>query len=238
MAPGRSGSSLEPRRIGTAFLTISLVLSLLIAGVAPAAAQSQGDEPALVVAVEESGAAELTLILVFDLSEDADRQAFESIQTDDATLETVSTRFNDRMDAVASATGDRVNRNVTASDPKVTVETRDGGETGIVRLAVTMTDLAAAEDDRVVLTEPFASGFESDRTLIVRPPDGYTIASTTPAPDDQVDGEAHWDPSTSFDEFEVAFEPDPSSRIATPGLGTLAAIGVVAIVGLLLWRRR
>lgn len=57
---------------------------------------------------------------------DADRQAFDSLQTDDETLETVSTRFGDRMDAVASATDDSVNRDVTASDPEVTVETRDG----------------------------------------------------------------------------------------------------------------
>jgi len=120
----------------------------------------------------------------------------------------------------ASTTGDSVGQSVHPSDEPAFVvdlatdgsaevvvtytfdlETIDG--TGDVTLSATWNGLAAVEDDTLVVTEPFASGFEPDRRFYLVGPDGYELESATPDPDERGDGYLAWEAGSDLDGFEV-----------------------------------
>lgn len=70
------------------------------------------------------------------------------------------------------------------------------------------------------MSEPFASGFEPDRTFAVTAPDGYAIVSAEPEPTNH-DGEAvRWAPNASLDGFEVVAEPAEQSTDGDDNVGT------------------
>lgn len=226
-------------RWSSGVLVLAVTASLLVAGVSPVAAQDQQTAPAVVVDLDESGAADVTVVMTFDLTEDVDSEAFETVRTDDEALADLEKRFADRMDATASATADRVNRDVVARDASVTLDTVDGGDTGVVSLSVTMENLAATEDGRLTLTEPFASGFAADRPVIVHPPNGYTLASADPAPTGQSTDTLTWGADTTFDRFELVLEAeDGETATSTPGLGIPAGAGALLVAALLVRQRR
>ncbi|MFW5938588.1 MAG: DUF7345 domain-containing protein [Halanaeroarchaeum sp.] len=224
------------RRVGSIGLVAAVTTSLLLAGVGPAAAQTRQDGPALVVDVSENGDAALAVVLTYDLANESDREAFETLQTDEEALADLESRFGDRMDGIATATATRVDRDVVATDETVELETSD--DTGIVRLSATLENLAAVEDGRIALTEPFASGFVADRPVVVHAPAGYAVADVTPAPADRTDDALTWDADTDFSGFELALEAsDDTTGMQTPGFGP--AVGLAALIGtaLLAWRR-
>lgn len=220
-------------------LVLAVIASVLVAGVGPVAAQDRQTEPAVVVDLDENGAADVTVVLTFDLTEDADREAFETLRTDEEALADLEDRFAARMDAVASATAERVDRDVTVRDASASLDTVDGGETGVVSLSVTVENLAAVDDGRLVLTEPFASGFAADRPVVIHPPDGYELASANPSPTERDAGALTWSADTAFDGFELVLESDGgATETATPGLGILAvAAALLGVTALARWRR-
>ncbi|MGM0398383.1 MAG: DUF7345 domain-containing protein [Halobacteriota archaeon] len=222
-----------------ASLVIAVVLAALIGAVGPVAAQDRQTDPAVVVDLDASGTAEMTLVMTFDLTADADREAFETLRTDEEALADLETRFADRMDATASATADRVDRDVVARDESVALDTVDGGDTGVVTLSVTMENLAGVDDGQLALTEPFASGFTADRPVVVHPPNGYTLASADPSPTDEGADALTWDTDTALDGFELVLEAgDDTTATATPGLGILAGAAALTGTALLVRQRR
>lgn len=224
------------RRIGSIALATAVFSSLLFAGVGPVAAQSQENSPALVVDVADTGNVDLTIVMAYDLANESDREAFEILQTDEEALADLESRFADRMDGIATATSTRVDRDVVATEERVELETSD--DTGIVRLSVTMENLAAVQNDTIVLTEPFASGFATDRPVVVHAPAGYDVADASPTPTDQTDGTLTWESNTAFDGFELVLESaDRATGIQTPGFGLSVALASLAGAALLVWWR-
>lgn len=240
MSEGTSlGETTSVRRIARVALVAALATSVLVAAVGPASAQSAVERPAVVVDLETDGSADLTAVFTYDLTTDAERQAFETLRTDDEALADLEARFASRMDAVASAVTQRTERDVTATQTSAEIDVVDGGATGVVRLTATLDDLAAVGDGRLVLTEPFQSGFESDRALVVRPPAGYAVADATPTPSETTDRAVTWEAGKSVDGFQLVLESadDGATTTSTPGFGVpLAAAGLAGVA--LLVRRR
>lgn len=230
------------RPVGRAVIALALVSSLLIAVVAPAAAQQQVDRPALVVDLQADGSGDVTLVLTYDLTTETERQAFRSIQENESTLSAIQTRFDDRMTAIAAATSQATDRDVRVTATSVTLDTTADGETGIVRLSATIDNLAAVEGDQLVLTEPFSSGYYADRDVIIRYPDDYTVSSVSPTPDSQAEGELTWESGTDFDGFELVLAADEGgdggTGVTNPGFGI--GVALVALLGsiLLVYHRR
>jgi PGF-CTERM protein len=224
------------RRVGSIALVTAVFSSLLLTGVGPVAAQSQQDSPTLVVDVADNGDVDLTIVMTDDLANVSEREAFETLQNDEEAFADLESRFADRMDGIATATSNRVDRDVVATDETVDLETSD--DTGIVRLSVTMENLAAVEDGQIVLTEPFASGFSTDRPVVVHAPAGYEVAEVSPTPTDQTDGTLTWESNTAFDRFELALESTEGAfGIQTPGFGLSVALASLGGAALLVWRR-
>lgn len=185
-------------------LTVGLG-ALLVGGIAVAGADEHAtpaaDEPAIDVDLDEDGAAAVTFTYTFDLTDDDAEAAFEELQTDEEAMETFRDRFESRLNDVAADASAETDRDMSISE--VTLEAERDDDTGVVTVSLHWSGLAATENDRLVVTEPFASGFEPDRPLYVTFPADYTVAEQTPEPDR--DGERHlvWDAGADLTDFEA-----------------------------------
>jgi len=224
-------------------VALALAAALAIGAVAgPAVAQpnqNENDEPSLVVEVEADGDAVVTLTATYDLTSEAERDAFASLKNDESARENATRRYAARLDSVAQNASDRVDRQmrVPADETNVSLERR--GDVGVVRYSATWKNLAAVEGDRLVVTEPFASNYGTDRPFVLVAPDGYELAGATPSV--AADGEttATWEAGTSLDGFEATMEPsDGGSADSLPGFGVGAAVASVAGAAALAIRRR
>ncbi|MFB6132762.1 MAG: DUF4897 domain-containing protein [Halanaeroarchaeum sp.] len=230
-----------------------VVAFLLTAAAGPASAQSAGQEEAVIFDIQPDGTVEVTVVLTFDLTTEHERQAFRTIETNQSTREDIRTRFQDRMARLAEATTRKVDRDVVVTETQLSVETAGDGDMGIVRLRATIRNLADVQGERILLTEPLASGFDAERPVIVRLPDGYTVDHVTPAPDGRRDGTLRWDASTTFDGFELALAPGQAddsgdqgttgttdsdrTGATTPGFGIGTAALVLVGIALLVFHR-
>lgn len=239
-------------RIAVLLLALALVATPVGAGVAAsggssvpadhAAAVEAGDatQPAFVVALQPNGDATVTLRLTYDLDSDDERTAFRSLENDSDTRATAGDRFRDRMASVAAAAENATGRDMAISNASVALETVDG--VGVVELSVTWTGLAATQSGTLVLTEPLASGFQSDRPVVVKLPDGYSVDSVTPKPAERANGSLTWSADTNLEGFELVASADGATStgqsgpagVPVPGFGLLAALlALLATVALL-----
>lgn len=159
------------------------------------------DESSFVVEVQPDGSAAVVITYTFDLDDDDEQAAFDDLRNDEAAVETFGDRFETRMSDVAAEASAETDREMSISDLTVETERIDG--TGVVTVSLTWTGLASTADDRLTVTEPFASGFEPDRPLYVTFPDAYEIESSTPEPDQQDDRQLVWQAGTDLTGFET-----------------------------------
>ncbi|WIV67207.1 DUF7345 domain-containing protein [Natrialbaceae archaeon AArc-T1-2] len=233
-------------------LTIIGVVALVLASaLAVPVAGSSGDDvtyedPTLHVALTEDGDATVSLVSVYDLSDANERDAFESLREDERVQDEMLERFADRADSIATD----VDEEMSVTEESVDVRTDD--DRGVVVLSVAWNGLASVDGETLVVTEPFASGFEPDRTLVVTAPGGATIESTTPKPATVDETRATWDAGTDLSGFETAVsladDEDRTTDVddddstgeddATSGFGVgIAVVGVVLSVAALLEAR-
>jgi len=251
----------SPRYLPLTLALVALVgVGAIIAPVAAASvvdatettADEYPDEPTFHVALEGDGTATLTLTTVYDLTHDDEREAFESLAADEESQAELLERFEDRIASVAADTG-HAGDAVVGKDVTVTAD----DDRGIVALSVTWDELAAVEDDTLTLTEPFASGFETDQRLVVSGPPEASVVAVDPEPVSTDEATLTWDPSTSLSGFELVYdledttlddedddrtdETDEASETAddgTPGFGLSATLGVLCgLLGIYAWAR-
>lgn len=163
------------------------------------------DEPGFVVELSESGDAEVVVSATFDL-EDDELAAFEELQDSDDAREEYRQLFESRMATLAEDMNEATEREVTVSNAELDLQTVD--ETGVARLAITWNGLAEVSDDQLVLSEPFASGFTTDRPFYVLIPNGFEVASVTPDAEEQDEGTLQWNEGSELDGFELVFSAD------------------------------
>lgn len=224
-----------------------LALSLASGGVlAGGATQVQEPEPGhFLVELQADGDATVEYTNHSNLSDDQERQWFESVRDDDAEREAVADRRRQEMQYVSDQASERVDRELRVGE--VTVETETDGDVGVVTYRFEWENLAAAEDDRVVLTVPFSMYDEFDRELRVVAPDGYELTSVTPEPERRNETTASWPGLTKLTGFEVVAEGDSSDDGSGSDDGTFAdgagfgpslGAGALLVVALLARQRR
>lgn len=222
------------------FVACSLCL-LVVCGlaVAPAAA-TVGDasgEPseAFQVTVGDDGDADILLQLTFDLTDDSEQAAFEELQADTAATERLRDRFESRMAGIADDSAAAADREMRAENATADLDRVD--DTGVATLSVTWRNLAAVEDDQLVVTEPFVSGFQPSQRFVLVGPSEYAVASVTPTPDTQDRNTLMWRAETDLSGFNATFEADDSvSAEEVPGFGPVVAIA--GLLGVALFARR
>ena len=240
-------------------LTAALVVLAATAAVPATAAANDASatehEEAFRVEIQADGSADVTLRMTYDLADDDERAAFRSLQEDADGQAQLRDRFRERMAAVAAAAANETGREMAVTDASVAVETVAGGDVGVVELGVTWEALAAVEGDRLVVSEPFASGFEPDRRFTVTAPDGYVVDDASPSADAETETSVTWSAGTTLDGFEASFAPqettvdggddsgddgsDEANAGGQPGFGAGAAlIGALLAAAMLARRRR
>lgn len=220
-----------------ATLVIVLGVALLVAGVTPTIGATPKES--FQVSLNEGGDARVALTLTFDLSTDNERQAFERVRSNQTARQELASTYAERLRGIAAQTENETGRSMTIKSPSVSVRSTD--DTGVVELTATWTNLAATDGEELVVSEPFANGFQSDRPFVVAAPAGYELTTITPAADARSDGTGRWRAGASLDGLRVVAAPGDETANASPtgaaGPGFTAVAGLAAlVVGVLLTR--
>lgn len=192
------------------------VLMVAASASVPAMAANQPTS-SFTVDLEADGSALVTVTFVYDLTDEDERAAFEALADDADAREGAKLRFTDRLNSIATDVEEATGREMDIKDPQIDITTTGDGETGVISLSVTWISLAGQDGDRLILGEPFASGFSTDRKLIVNAPNGYAITAVSPTPDDRTTETVEWTAGTTFDDFRVVAAPaDSTHTTASP----------------------
>jgi len=230
-----------------AVLATTVLIGALLVPAAAGASPDDPDEPMVHVDLETNGDGTVSLINVYDLDDEAERAAFDSLQTDDDAKTEFRDQFLTRMESVAETAGEDSD---VITDGSIDVRTTD--DYGIVTLSVTWHDLADSDDETLTVSEPFASGFDTDRMVVLTGPDDSTIESTTHEPTTDDGSHLAFDTGTDLDGLEVALSleetadgSDAQSNNAdtatdgVPGFGIgFTLVAVIAGVGFASLRRK
>ncbi|OLZ41712.1 hypothetical protein A6E15_12265 [Natrinema saccharevitans] len=197
-----------------------------------ARSQETDADSAFEVALDSDGDATVIVHVTFDLSDEADRAAFESLEANETKRSQLETRTERRLQTVATSAANETGREMAIEDTRTSFETDEGTDRGIVSVSATWTEFAATDDDRLTVTEPFASGFTSERPVVMALPEGYSLSASTPEPSERTDGRIVWDANTSLEGYEAVVTPaDESADEGTdeqPGFGLGAAVAAIA----------
>lgn len=215
-------------RLAVATIAAAVVLGAVAVpavGTQTATEAPASQETALVVALEEDGDANVTLRLVFDLDREEERRALERLRENRSAI---ASAFEAQMRSIAADTAEETGREmqIASSDARVSTD----GSTGVVELSVTWVGLAAVDGDRLVVSDPFADGFEPPGRFVVRGPEGYVLADATPQAVNSTDAAATWEAGSSLEGFQAAFVPADATSTSLPGFGAPAAIVAVGLV--------
>ena len=236
-------------------LLTGVVLGALLVGatVAPAGAAQTDDppEPSLTVDLAADGDARVTLVSTFDLADESAQAAFDELRTNETARSAYQARYTDRWSGAAGLTENRTGREMTVHNSSLTLSRTDS--TGLATFSLTWEQLAAAEDGVLTLDEPFASGFEADRRVVVVLPERYQVTSVSPGPTNSSDGRLAYAADAELDGLSVVANsvmtadgtpaPSPTTTPAGttggsgPGLGVVGALAALIAVGVLSGRR-
>lgn len=204
---------------------VLLILTILVvAGTAVGVAGADEHvEPAMEVEVTADGDATVTVVSTYDLTDEDERAAFESLEDDEEFIADVNARFANRMGDVAADAGAATDREMTVENPDVTVSIT--GDVGVVGQSVTWNGLAAVDGERLIVTEPFSSGYEPDRSLTVHTPDGYVIEESEPEPTTETASSVTYEAGSDLTDLSVSMvEGDEDIIDEQPGFGIVVAL--------------
>lgn len=192
-------------------LLVVLCLAAVAIGVG-AGTVAAVDTPAsgqFIIELDTDGDADAVFTDTFDLTDDDERAIFEDARDDPELRAAATAQFREEMQFVSDVASEDIDREIRVGE--VTMETTVDGETGVVAYLFRWENLAAVEDDRIVLSEPFSTYDSLDRELVVIAPEGGELTSVSPPPQRQGEDAATWPGLTEFGEtFEVvATVPTP-----------------------------
>lgn len=186
--------------------------------------------PAFEIRPQSDGSGQIHVIYAFDLTDDARAEAFEEIRTNETVKAAFEDRFRARLAVVAADAAERTGRDMAVQDVDLSVRTVH--QTGIVEISLTWDGLAAVDGDRLIITEPFASGYEPSRPVHLLVPDGYNVASVTPDPTDRDSKRLAWEAGTDLGGFEVKLEPGDATtgELGETDGGSGPGFGVITVL--------
>lgn len=214
-------------------------MGLTVGAVGSSVAADHHEEPAFLVDIDADGDATVMFVLTYDLEDDDEQEAFETLREDGESQEDLRDRFESRMGELATDAATQTDREMSISNAELDLYTTED-DVGVAELSVRWHGLAAVDDDSVTVTEPFASGFALDQQFVLVGPENYEPTVVTPDASDSDDRTLIWDADSDLDGFEVTFTAadegtasDDTSNDDAPGFGVVLALVslVAAIIG-------
>lgn len=210
------------KRTGVVLFVVGALLLSTVGGIGSAATtdgqMDLGDEfdaPAFIVELDQSGSATVAVTYTFNLSDESRQEAFQQIRDNQTERESFRTQFRDRFQRIAADTANTTGREMSASN--AVLDFRNDGTTGVVEASVTWTGLAAVDGNEMTVTEPFASGFTTERPVHMRIPDGYNVQSVTLPADSTSGGTLTYAAGTDFTDFELVVTAPVDTATPTDG---------------------
>ena len=151
--------------------------------------------------------------------------------------------FEDRMTAVVEGADRQYDREMRAVDFRAETSIQEvPNRWGIVSFQFRWEGFAARNGEQVVVGDVFAGGLfisEGD-VLEINVPEGYTVSSAAPAPDETTDGVVQWSGREDFADGRPRVVAAPPSALPVDSMLVPAIVGLVVVVGagLLAVRRR
>lgn len=208
-------------------VALAVAAALLVALVGPAGAVHETGSQ-FVVQLEADGDATVAVVDEYDLSNASQRATFEAVRDNESRRAERAAAVTDRLRTGAAAASSTTGREMRVGEATVNVTTENG--TGVVRVRARWTGLAAVDRRAgyVQVSEPFASEFDVERTLVVRGPPGFTRAATRPRPGRAVKNAAFWAADADLEGFRARF----TGPVPTPSATPTATVAPVTVGGL------
>lgn len=230
-------------------LAVALLVTAVSAPAAGAAFGGLGQEdvnPDVVVMDADIGAngdAQWMISYRVRLADDNETQAFEELQSDIRTNQSLYTdRFQERMARTARAGENTTGREMTIENVTVTATQENLGQRyGVVSYRFEWTNFAQTSDGEIEAGDALAGLFlDGDTSLTLRWPSEYEAQTVVPEPDEQTDQSATWRGQRSFgtDEPRVVATTGGSSGGPSGLLIGVAIVAVLVVAGALLARRK
>jgi hypothetical protein len=159
------------------------------------AQEVDADRTRIRIALQPDGDGTWTVELWTRLADDADEEAFASLEADVRNdSESFTTDFRERMSGSVAAASDATGREMAIEN--VTVSTRTEGvpsRYGVLAYEFEWTNFAAVEGDRLVAGDAI-DGFllQENTRLTIEWPAEYRLSDVEPAPDDETDAAVVW----------------------------------------------
>lgn len=211
-------------RTGVLFLAALVLAATVIPATASTRARQVGTQPSFVVTLSEDGSAEMAATVTFALDTAPGAAAFSKFSNNETARENLRTSFLDRMRAAAANGTNATGREMTVLGASIDSRTAGGGSVGVIVLSARWTGLAAVGNGSLLVTEPFATAFQPERTFVVRWPDGYTVDTAAPPPDETSETSATWERDTQLNGFELRV-------VESPAGGTDGGIPALPVAG-------
>lgn len=225
-------------RSGVLLLAALVLAAAVTGGTGTTRADQVGDRPSFVVTLAEDGSAEMAATITFDLNTATGGAAFGTFENNKTARENLRQTFLDRMRDAADNGTNATGREMTVEGATIDIWTAGGNSVGVIVLSAQWTGLAAVENGTLVVTQPFATAFQPERTFVVTWPEGYRLHTATPSPAETSETSATWERDTDLKGFELRVVESPSEEssgdipdVPVPGfglVGTLVALLVVA----------
>lgn len=166
------------RRTLAALAAIAVCLAVG-AGVA-AAAHEEPERTVLGVELDAEGDAVVYYVDAYDLSNDSERSTYEAYVDDESRRAAFREDAVADLEAAAETGSEETAWNMTIRNASVRTYERDGY--GRVEVRAEWEGLAFHDSRRVIVAQPFRSGYEPSRKLAIHGPEGYRRNRTAPPP--------------------------------------------------------
>lgn len=189
-------------------LALVVVLGLaaaLGAGVGTAAHDEPDRHQIVGIELAADGDATVYYVESYNLSNESERAEFEEFQDNETKRQQLREETVTGFEEAAAGGRERTELDMRIEDPAIETYEQDGH--GRVAVSVQWRNLAFADEERVVVTEPFAGGYTPDvnRVAMHGPPE-YQRGTTQPEPARARANSSLWNPETSdFSEFYMEF---------------------------------
>jgi len=225
------------RSRGTRFLTLFVVVILCLFPAACTAGTP--DYPTTYrITLKENGTALWTVEYRTPLTSDADTSTFETYTGDLNSVYLPEIETLMRSSAAQAETGTSRQMSVENFSSSTAIQMTPTGKFGVVTLSFYWTNFTVS-DGGITIGDAFIGGLylSQNNTLIIQYPEGYTVRTAEPAPDQQGNNALVWYGVRSFGAGEPSVILEKTVLPLVPIMAGFIVI-IMTVAGLILYRRK
>ena len=218
---------------------VLIVLAVCLAVPAVCAAGIQDYSTTYTIKLQDSGTALWNVEYRTPLSSDSDTSAFEQYAAtlDSVYLPQIENLMQSSAEQAASATSRQMS--VGNFSGNAVVQTTPTGKFGVIAISFSWTNFSVPSGTTLTTGDAFAGGLylSKDTALVIRYPEGYTLVSAEPSPDQEDSASLAWYGLRSFDTGKPLVFLEKSGIPLLP-IAIAGIIIIAAAAGFVFYRRK